>query len=82
MEYPPLHQKTKVKGQHKKSWLRIYAIRIAPNLFVIAGGGIKLTHKMEDSEHLKIELTKLEITKNYLKSVGLLDENDYELLEF
>jgi len=74
-------QKNKLKGNLRKSWLRIYAIRIGPNMFVISGGGIKLTPKMEDSEHLKLELHKLEITKNYLKNLGILDENDYELLE-
>lgn len=77
-----LHQKTKARGINKKSWLRVYAIRIAPNMFVITGGGIKLTKTMNESEHLKRELHKLELTKSYLKEVGLLDENDYQFLEF
>ncbi len=77
-----LHQKTKTKGLNKKSWLRVYAIRIAPNMFVITGGGIKLTKTMNESEHLQTELHKLELTKSYLKEVGLLDENDYQFLEF
>ena len=77
----PLHQKSKLKGNRRKSWLRIYAIRIGSNIFVISGGAIKLTQLMEESEHLKLELQKLEITKNYLKDLGVLDEDDYELLE-
>jgi hypothetical protein len=76
---PPL-QKNKLKGFNKKSWLRIYAIRIGPNLFVISGGAIKLTHKM-DREHLKHEIRKLEITKDYLKSKGIFDEYDFVYLE-
>jgi hypothetical protein len=76
-----LLQKSKLKGQEKKSWLRIYAIKIGPNTFVITGGGIKLTHKMKDSVDLKDELNKIEITKNHLKKLGVFDENDYELLE-
>ena len=75
------HQKTKLKGQAKKSWLRIYAIRIGPNTFVISGGGIKLTKEMKDSSDLKDELQKLELTKNYLIEIGVFDENDYEYME-
>ncbi len=77
---PPL-QRTKLKGIKRKSWLRIYAIRIAANTFVITGGGIKLTHSMQESNELLIELQKLEIAKNYLRESGILDEDDYELLE-
>lgn len=77
----PLHQKSKLKGRSRNSWLRIYAIRIDENLYVITGGGIKLTHKMEDSEHLKKELLKLELTKNYLYEKGILNKDDYEYLE-
>lgn len=74
-------QKSKLKGQEKKSWLRIYAIKIGANTFVITGGGIKLTHKMKDSVDLDNELQKIELTKNHLKELGVFDENDYELLE-
>jgi hypothetical protein len=76
------HQQTKAKLPNKKaSWLRVYAIRISENLFVISGGGIKLTHWMDESDHLKIELEKLEITKKYLIDKDVLDEDDYETLE-
>lgn len=81
-DYGPTLQKSKLYGPNNKSWLRIYAIRIAPNLFVISGGAIKLVLEMKDRDHLKKELHKLELTKVYLKELGLLDENDYELLEF
>lgn len=56
----------------RPSWLRIYAIRVDVNLFVISGGAIKLTPTMNETDHLILELDKLEITKQYL----LDDEND------
>ena len=46
--------------------LRIYAIRLAPNLFIITGGSIKLTATMNDRPHLLAELKKLDLVKNWL----------------
>lgn len=60
-------EKDKAKGLSKNSWLRIYAIRVDENLFVISGGAIKLTEKMNNVPHLDLELAKLELTKNYLQ---------------
>lgn len=77
----PDFQASKLKIPRKKSWLRIYAIRIAPNLFVISGGAIKLNHKMNEKEYLQKELFKLNIVKEYLKENELLDESDFEFLE-
>jgi hypothetical protein len=74
-------QKNKLTGPYRKSWLRIYAIRIGPNLFVISGGAIKLTPTMNDVAHLRLELVKLEAVKNFLQENGVLDEDDFELLE-
>ncbi|SOS54707.1 conserved hypothetical protein [Tenacibaculum finnmarkense] len=75
------HLKTKAYGSERKSWLRIYAIRIAKNTFVISGGAIKLTPTMNEREHLKKELQKLEIVKEYLIENGLFDQDDFEYLE-
>lgn len=66
------YEKDKAKGILRQSWLRIYAIRIEANLFLVTGGGIKLTKKME--KHLLKELEKLEIAKQYLS-----DGNDEAL---
>lgn len=65
-------EKDKVKGTIYPSWLRIYAIRVSANVFVVSGGDIKLTKTMNDREHLITELKKLELTKEYLTD----DEND------
>lgn len=60
------YEKDKAKGVLKPSWLRIYAIRIDPNCFVITGGGIKLTKTMNDRQHLLEELDKLDFTRQLL----------------
>jgi hypothetical protein len=66
------YEKDKAKGMIKPSWLRIYAIRVEANLFVICGGAIKLTQTMNETDHLLLELDKLEFTRNHL----LAEEND------
>lgn len=76
-----VHQKEKASGLGYKSWLRIYAIRIGANTYVISGGAIKLTETMNEREHLQKELRKLEIVKKYLIEKGLFDEDDFEFLE-
>ncbi len=81
--FKPLHDMTTSidefeENKAKGGWLRIYAIRIDTNLFVISGGAIKLTRTMNEREHLLIELDKLELTKKFLQD----DENaDLEILQ-
>lgn len=69
-------EKDKAKGLSRKSWLRIYAIRIDVNFFVVCGGAIKLTKTMNTRTHLLKELEKLEFTRNYLM------ENEEDNLDF
>ncbi len=68
-------EKDKVKVDGKKTWIRLYAIRIDHNFFMICGGAIKLRKTLNDRTYLLKELEKLEITRNYL-----MDE-DNDLLE-
>lgn len=65
--YQPDLEKDKAYGIINPSWLRIYAIRIDHNLFVVSGGAIKLTKTMNTRDHLKKELTKLEQTKLFIQ---------------
>lgn len=57
--FRPLHNnETSVDDEHqrtkaKEKWLRMYAIRIGTNCFVISGGTIKLTRMMSEREHSK-----------------------------
>jgi hypothetical protein len=71
-------QKSKAYGTDDKSWLRIYAIRIDINTFIITGATIKLTPKMQDRQHTNQELNKLNYAINNLKENGIIDHNDIE----
>jgi len=73
------YEKDKAKGIIRPSWLRIYAIRVDANLFVVSGGAIKLTRTMNDTEHLILELEKLEKTKQYLLDE---DNDDLDFVEY
>lgn len=59
------------------SWLRIYAIRLEPNVYVVTGGAIKLTRTMQEREHTTLELQKLNQCKDYLKSNGVFDQDSF-----
>lgn len=59
-------QKQKAKGSEHKTWLRIYAVKFLDG-FVITGGAIKLTEKMKDRTHTKLELVKLQTVRDALK---------------
>tara|TARA_R110001583_G_scaffold97598_1_gene242440 strand:- start:1070 stop:1633 length:564 start_codon:yes stop_codon:yes gene_type:complete len=60
----------------KDGWLRLYAIRIDHNTFVITGGGIKLVRTMQEDKLLEEELQKLKDTQQYLIENNLLDVDD------
>ena len=74
-------QESKAYGTGNSSWLRIYAVRISPESFVVSGSAIKLTEAMGEQDHTAIELSKLKITASYLKENGLLDEDDFGYID-
>lgn len=74
-------QETRAYGENENSWLRIFAIRISPECFVVSGSAIKLTVAMGDRDHTSIELDKLKITAAYLKENGLLEEDDFGYID-
>lgn len=60
--------------------LRIYAIKIDENCFLITGGAIKMSHKMKDHPDTALELKKIERVKAYLLKSGVSDNDSfYEL---
>ncbi len=73
-------QKSKARCKREKRWLRIYAIRLDANCFVITGGPIKLTLSM-DRPHLHEEIQKLERTRRFRIRHGLREKTDFEYLE-
>jgi hypothetical protein len=72
------HQKSKARV--KLGWLRLYAIRLAENCFLVTGGAIKLSSDMKRA-HLQTELKKLELAKQFLLNNGIgypEDLNEYK----
>ena len=59
------------------SWLRVYAIRLDSNVYVITGGAIKLTRTMQEREHTTIELAKLNECRQYLINNGVFDQDSF-----
>jgi hypothetical protein len=70
---------SKRKGRQKL--LRIYAIKLDTNCFVITGGAIKITGTMQGHKDTLEELAKLERCKQYLKENDVFDlDSFYELV--
>ena len=54
-------EKARLKRRLKhSSWLRLYAIKLVSGVYIITGGAIKLTATMQEREHTRNELIKLE----------------------
>ncbi len=69
------------KQKGRKTYLRLYALKIDTDCFVITGGAIKFTHLMEDREHTQIELQKIERCRYFLKENDVFDSDSfYEFL--
>lgn len=64
------------------SWLRIYAIRLEPNVYVVTGGAIKLSRTMQEREHTAVELEKLNRCKAFLKANGVFDRDSFVELTY
>ena len=56
------------------SWLRIYALKLSEGIYVITGGAIKLTLRMDEREHTKNELIKLEKVRRFLLKENIIDD--------
>jgi hypothetical protein len=74
-------EKSKAYGGGR-NWLRIYGIRIATDVYVITGGAIKLTQKMQDREHTNLELDKLNAVKLFLKERDIESSDDLSYIDF
>ncbi len=73
--------KSKAKGNRNRSWLRIYAIKVDANLYVVTGGAIKLTATMKERTHTQKELQKIDRCREYMRMQGLIDERTFKELE-
>ena len=65
--------KTKERREPK---LRVYAVRMGENSYLVTGGAIKLTDRMEDREHTKNELARLKLVRDWLRREGIYYPED------
>lgn len=65
------------KPEHA-SWLRIYAIKLEPGIYVITGGAIKLTRTMQEREHTLAELVRMEKVRNYMIENDITDKDSFD----
>ena len=71
-------EKARLKNRPKHaSWLRIYAIKLNPGIYVITGGAIKLTRTMQEREHTLKELEKMEKIRQYLVANKVVDDDSF-----
>lgn len=71
-----LLSREKAKGKRQSghpSWLRIYAIKLDPKVYLVTGGAIKLTPTMNEREHTRMELQRMDKVRNYLIDNGIVD---------
>ncbi len=72
------YQIRKLAGQKgRKNYLRIYAIKIDDNCFLVTGGAIKFTQFMGERDHTTAELDKIKKYRNYL-----ITENVFDITSF
>ncbi len=75
-------EKARLKNTPKHaSWLRLYAIKLEPGIYIITGGAIKLTRTMQEREHTLVELARMEKVRNFLIDNNIVDIdsfNDYQ----
>lgn len=60
------------------SWLRIYAIKLDPGVYVITGGAIKLTRTMQEREHTLEELARMEKVRRFLIDNNISDTDSFK----
>lgn len=71
-------EKARLQSRPKHaSWLRIYAIKLNPGIYVVTGGAIKLTRTMQEREHTLKELEKMEKVRQYLVANGVIDDDSF-----
>ena len=69
-------EKAEGDGSRKHpSWLRIYAIKMEPGVYVVTGCAIKLTATMAERPHTLMELNRLEMVRNYFIDNNVFDKD-------
>lgn len=66
-------EKARGKWNRHNSWLRLYALKVDSNSYLITGGAIKLTSTMGERQHTLQELVKMEQVRDFLINEGAVD---------
>lgn len=75
LEYQPM----KSYGTGHPPLLRLYAIKMQPNTYLITGGGIKLADTIQNSPDLKDHvLQNTDKVRTWLRENGIMDSNDMD----
>ncbi|MDX2279964.1 MAG: hypothetical protein NW218_10275 [Saprospiraceae bacterium] len=65
------------KGKIRKDWLRLYAVKIDHDCFVITGGAIKMSQAMQDHPDTNKELGKMRAARIFLRQNGVFDDDSF-----
>lgn len=75
LEYEPM----KSYGDGRPSLLRMYAIKMDRNTYLITGGGIKLSDTIQNSPDLQEHVIQnIDRVRSWLKENGIIDSDDME----
>lgn len=89
--FKPLHKKRSRQNQKlehrkaktgKKSWVRVYALKVSDKCIIITGGGIKLVKAIQDDPDLHKELKNLKKVRRHLISKGVFTQGEIETLYY
>lgn len=75
--YEWVHTPMKAYGPRKPSLLRLYAIKMGTNCYLITGGGIKIFRTMQESPELQQELIKIDKVRSFLREQGIENQEDF-----
>lgn len=80
--FKPFHNQeyqTKVLSIRKnaKQYLRLYAIRIESDIYVVTGGAIKFTRTVQERPHTNRAYEQLKTGRDYLETEGIFDEDSF-----
>lgn len=74
-------EKTKLlafqKGKINQNQLRYYSIKLDDNCFILTGGAIKMSQKMQEHPDADNELKKLKAAREFLNQNGVFDEGSF-----
>lgn len=65
------------KGKIQKNGIRLYAIKIDDNCFVITGGAIKMSQTMQGHPDSNQELIKIQQAKTFLQDNDVFDKDSF-----